>query len=383
MGKDRAQLIVIAGLLLAVLFVGLAVVVNSAIYTENVSTRESTSSANVIADDTESIERVGESLSHANYHSDTADFSERQGMVEDDLSEWDEQMGSGNARTGQAVGYENAGMTEGVRVSQDEPGEFMPADEDLAQELLDATIDPVGLADRKSWLVAPGVTTRAFEMKVERESLASPPDGPWDELTDFVDWVLTGSDDALSVEFDDGETVYRVYILDDSDEDAVAVFVTEGPSSDHEEEAFEDQTAVGECRIEADEATVQLSAGALAAGNEHEPCESLDFLNNISQYDVYYGGADQVNGTYRLIADKPEDEFRTEIDEKYDEFVLLELLLDPVCSLGSCDDSVYETTPVDGHPYTTTAVYDVSVNTTYTDDRIQHSRTVQVAPEAE
>ncbi|MCY4732323.1 hypothetical protein KY092_17355 [Natronomonas gomsonensis] len=44
-------MILITGLLLAVLLVGLALVVNSAIYTENLSTREVEGSSQALADD--------------------------------------------------------------------------------------------------------------------------------------------------------------------------------------------------------------------------------------------------------------------------------------------------------------------------------------------
>jgi len=375
-GKDRAQLIVIAGLLLAVLFVGLAVVVNSAIYTENVSTRESTSSANVIADDTESLERIKESLSHANYHSNTAAFSERQGIVEDDLSEWDAHMGSGSARTGQAVGYENAGMTEGVRVSQDERGDFMPSGEDLVEGLLDETLDPFGIGERTQWLVVPNATTRAFGMTVERDSLAQTRQGLLDDIDDLSNEILTGSSEFW-VQIDDGEETWRVYLVDDVDNETVAAVATEIDGNNEE--------IIETCHVPGggDTATVRITTAEMESDGTTTPCLALENISD-SPHDVYYIGADEVEGTYQIIIDKDEEMFRDDIDEKYDENLLEDILDSVGCTLfESCDDTVFEENPNNGHPYTTSAVYDVSVNATYVDDRIQHSRTVEIAPDAE
>lgn len=371
---DRAQLIIIAALLIAVLFVGLAVVVNSAIYTENVATRGATTTGDIVAEDTESIQRIEESLADANYYDDTADFDERESRVHADLEEWNTKMAGQSARAGQVTGYESAGMTEGVRVSQDETGDFMPAGEDLVQELLDTTLDPFGLEDRTSWLVASDVTTRAFELTVDRDALASPPDGVLDNIVYLIDWIIDGND-VFSVEFVTEDITHRVYLIE-QDGDIVAL-VTEQTSDDPS-----DQTIIGNCSVSSGEATIRLSSGEIISNNHHKPCEAFSFVDDIEQYDIYYGGATNVNGTYQFISDKPESEFLDDVDDQYDSFIenILNLI---TCVLGSCDFTVFESEPnADGHPYTTSAVYDVSVTTTYTDDRISHERTVQVAPEA-
>ena len=56
---ESGQIIIIAALLLAIIFVGLALVLNSAIYTENMARRGDTSTAEAMSTESVTEERLG------------------------------------------------------------------------------------------------------------------------------------------------------------------------------------------------------------------------------------------------------------------------------------------------------------------------------------
>jgi hypothetical protein len=74
-----------------------------------------------------------------------------------------------------------------------------------------------------------------------------------------------------------------------------------------------------------------------------------------------------------------EDKYGTLLDSVVDTLVNALLLL-----IGGSldDDDIYHDNPSSGHPYTTTAVYDTSVETTYQTDRMRFTRNLTVAPES-
>lgn len=408
---ERGQMILVAGLLLAVLLVGLALVVNSAIYTENLSTREVEGSSEALADDPPTTERLTRSMREANYNSDTASYTERRSTIRQNVSSWNQQQAVSSARKGRLASSEVAAMQNGTRISQDTTREFMPAEEGLVEnvtyESTNYRLDPLGISDRTNWLLAPDVQHRSFETTVQRDSLKTVDQSALGDLADLVDELLTGSD-VFWVEFEDDETTWRTYVVEVEDTDEVATIVTEVESENGILDDVDDERLVGHCRISGESATVVFGANELRSSGTTVDCPELSFTNELSRHDIYYVGGDEVQGTYDLVVDKQESDLRTSVESEYetliDDFLnhiadeeddgligdLLDIVDDLSGPLTNLIDEPSEITsgdvlkddPSDGEPYTTTAVYDTSVEMTYQTDRMRFTRNLTVAPES-
>lgn len=394
--QDRGQLLIITALLLAILFVALALILNSGIYTENLSTRSAGGSMEPLSEDQVSQDRLIESMALANYHNETANYSKRLTVVEANVSTWGQQQSERHAKSGHVLTTDVAVTTEGVRVTQKNESAFLPAEDGLMDEHEEDgetyRLDPLGLGDRMNWLVAPNVSTRAFEMTVQRNSLTKDQQNLLDDLEDLGDTILTGSNEFW-VQIEGNNTTKRVYLVNDTSNGTVSAVVTEIDGTN--------ETLVGSCRVNGggDEATVRISAAEIESNGKTEACPELS--TGEGPHDIYYVGGDEVKGTYQLIADKPEDVFRDDVEQLYITYLeqlkteldndgLLDTLLGGSLFGGILDDLVdnpdsfvtqdaYDDSP-NGEPYTTTAVYSVSVELTYKDDRMTHTRNVTLAP---
>lgn len=364
--EGDGQVLVIGALLIAVIFVGLALILNGAIYAENAATRETTSTADPVAVADETETRLRRAAEAANWNRDDLDYATRRTMVEDSVGAWDRQMGSDGATRGVAVSSRVEDTTEGVRVSQRDPDDFMPADESLDQYLTDNTIDPLGLTDRTNWLVAPGVDTRDLRVGVNRTELKAVDESLLDQFGNLLNQLLTGSD-AFWIQLDDGATTWRVYLFQVADEGEVATVVTSDTGS---------ETVEGVCRVEGDWATLDVESGQLR-GDETTDCPALEFYDDVGSHEMYWVGADEVNGTYHFIADEPEGQYRSGIQDAHNSGGVLDWLL-TLLGLSSIDDGLLGQ---DGHPqpFTTSAVYDATLSFSYDAGDVQYERNITVA----
>ena len=358
---ESGQIIVVTALLLAVLLVGLALVLNGAIYAENVATRGETSTADAMAVDTVTAERLGDAIDRENYRVEEATYSARRDRLAANTSTWADLVGSREALRGRSYSVTLAAVTNGTRVNQsDRTRNFEPAN----STVLDA--NPLGLVDGKNWQTVVDAEVRAFQMTVERDSLKDASGGPKDTVQDLIDGVLDGTA-TFWVRTDGSGVTHRAYLLDDSDNDSVAVVVTEDDGSG--------ETIVGACRASApdpsDYVTVRITDATLEGADGTVDCPSLERVDE-GQRDVYYAGSDDVRGTYRFLADEPEDTFRSEVTDAHDSLLAISL----------SEDDVYADSPTDQDPYTTTAIYDATVETTSRGDRLTFTRNVTYPPTA-
>lgn len=365
-GRDRGQIIVIGALFIAVLLVGMALVVNSAVYTENLGTREVTHSSEPLSDHPVTATRIERAMQSANFHSDTDGYDERHAVMRENTTGWEATMQGERATDGSLYAAEIVETGNGTRVSQDVRGEFMPAKNSILDPL-----DPLGLGDKKNWVIANGSRVRGFEMNVTRDELAARSPTLVGVLTAVADATLTGSAvfwTESDVQDGDGD-FWRLYLLEDGSN--VTAFVVEFDGGTGSIEA--------ECSARGERVDVLVSEGKLVGEDGPVPCPATRNLSGTEPRDLHYAGGDEVQGTYQFVVDKRETPFREDLEDRYGS--LLDAVVGALLS-DIDDDDVYYETPSDGHPYTTTAVWNATVELTYTDDRVRYGRNVTVPAES-
>ncbi|WP_049980475.1 DUF7261 family protein [Halolamina rubra] len=265
---DRGQLLLVGALTLAVMLVALAVLLNAAIYTGNVATRDAGTGAG------EAIEYEGEARTMAQASIDGVDgdsYAEIRGNFTDSVDGWDDLVHTHSAASLAATNVTTADMTNGSRIGQDTDRNFT---------------DDNG---NSTWTVAEDSHARAFRLNVTQGDLAS------------------GASDAFQVTFNDSTDEWGVYVHTNSD-DNVSVTVEN-----------ETDTEVGSCTVDPgddDRAVIDITDGTVAG----QDCPELRFFENLSgTYTVGYvdtlDGGEQVNGTYSLVVDQPEGSLVTGADE--------------------------------------------------------------------
>lgn len=261
---DRGQLILIAAFILAVSFVVLALVVNSAIFTENLATREDMPGSHDALDHRYEVEQsVGELVMAINGNNSDGSTI---GDIDDNIGT---QGGSQQASLGRVVSISHDSQEDGLKIAQDN------------FERNFTNID-----GNESWTVAEGVSqTRNFgiDLNLTDEDIL-------DDITSDPFTVIVNDTDAddqwnLSIGGDN--------ILNDGVEIEV--------------ETIHGETATCTGEVEDNNATVDIT-GATVAG---EPCHALSKLQddgtemwfgaNIDEYDIEFENADNIEGTYSFI----------------------------------------------------------------------------------
>ncbi len=277
---DRGQLLLVGALTLAVMLVTLAVLLNAAIYTGNVATRDAGPGT------AEAIEYEGEATSMTRAVVRSLDgggdgsYPALRSNFTDTVEGWSRATGAHSGIGLADASLEKVATERGTRIAQTADRNFTAADRS------------------PTWTVANDTGVRAFRMNVTQDSLAPFPDTP----------ITNGS---FRVTFDDGTDEWAVYLhqgggslndvsvtVVDPDDDKVDDGCTVAPGAD-------------------DRAVIDLT-GATVAG---QTCPELRFFGNLSgEYTVRYVDAEdgsdneQVNGTYSVVVDRPLDDLATGAD---------------------------------------------------------------------
>lgn len=126
--RDRGQLLLVGGVILAVFFVALALLVNTAIYTDNVATRGGDSASEALDYQDGVVSAVGGLLDAENADNTHDNTSEIMTAVESGTEEIDETMRQQHLRRGAAtnvsVGSISENTTEGLLIRQPDAEEF-------------------------------------------------------------------------------------------------------------------------------------------------------------------------------------------------------------------------------------------------------------------
>ncbi|ELZ44747.1 hypothetical protein C463_07322 [Halorubrum californiense DSM 19288] len=268
--EDRAQIILITGLTLAVLFVAVVLLLNTVIYTENLATRGAD------AGGAEAIEF-------------------RDGAVEDlegIMSREHRNVSDGNARNGfnaSARTYARAvadfrardGVIADVNVTRLDPGYF------VYQNETDAGLR--NMTDRNGadgWTVAAGVNrTRDYRLTLNSTSLS-------DDVDDAFTVVADGPDGNWSLTVSNGT--------------AGAINVTVNNGSGDVPRTFSHTGA---------NVTVDLTAGTV--GDERFP--HLDWAENVEndgEYAIRYRNGDRATGTYEFVVEDADESTSTNVSSR-------------------------------------------------------------------
>lgn len=378
-GDDRAQMILVGALALAVVFVGVALVLNSAIFAENLATRanqQAPSQVNSLQQ--ESVQSTSQAMDHHNHDTGShASYTELETRLQDSVRNWSDLQIRDSAREGRYVDVGITSMTRGTRVAQDDGGEFVPQDSGLLQDVLDIT-------DVSSWAVTPkAYQVRDFTMTVER-----------DEISDAtlyaeanVETFLLEVGGSLSVGArpftmlydvnDDGnyEHAVSIYRPDDGDGDANDVKFT-----------YYNQSTGNTVTCEVDDADatfdVDVSGGEVEGGDG--TCDEVfDFQSEMSDpYQLVFVNGEEIEGDYQFIVDDTTSTFESDYE---DDGGLIDSLIG-LLSTSYDFDSYYEDhvshddTYSPSSPYVEPAIYSSEVTINYRSNEVSSDSTIRVAP---
>ena len=255
-GEARGQLMLVAALGLAVLFVSLALIVNTAIFTENLATRGSD-----IGGGTEAVRYLDASrtgvtglIEFANYHQNSS-YDDLQTELVNGVDALDNRTGRQFAMSSRAVETSLNTSQNGTRIAQTEDGRAF-----------------TNASDAADWVAVQDVSNvRAVRMNVSEGSLVAAGDEPF----------------KLVVEDGGGDT----WNMTLSSSGADVVDVTVGGT-----------TGSGSCSVTGvSSAWVNVTDGTLAG----EPCEPLGTIAEAlsTPYAVRFVNGDNATGTYSFVVD--------------------------------------------------------------------------------
>ncbi|CAI50098.2 uncharacterized protein NP_4014A [Natronomonas pharaonis DSM 2160] len=250
--RDRGQLLLVAGIVLAVLFVALALLVNTAIYTDNVATRDGDAASEPLAYQ-EGAVSVASGLIEAE-NEDGDDFGTIESNVRDGFEESLSMLEQRHLQRAATTETGTSGFTEGRHIQQSDG------------------ID--------NWGVSGADGVRAFSMTLERGSM------------DSIDIDDEDDPDPFNIDLGDGEL--EVY-LDAENDDDLTVSVD------------------GEVRCRVD-ASGDVSFDVTDERLDGKPCP-LGLSSDLDDDFVGFDNADTVDGEYELIVATTSEPAAPEVSE--------------------------------------------------------------------
>lgn len=265
---ERGQLLLIAAFIIAVSFVVLALVVNSAIFTENLATRDDVAGSNDVLDYRHEVEQnVGETIVAINQNNTVLDdyiSSNLDTPIENNLENFQKQSGIQQASQGRVVDMEFLGWVLGEKIAQDDPRTFTNV-----------------TGGKTSWTVAENIpATRNMKLNVTQNPGAGPGSAFEMIVTNSDEWTLTIADDS--------------------------------PANDVIVEVDRPGVSAESCTSEFDGNLIIDVTGGTVGG---EPCHALTRLTDgtpmwfgagvSSGYDIEFENGDELEGTYSFVVMDP------------------------------------------------------------------------------
>ena len=319
-GRDRGQLLLVAVLVLAAAFIVLALVINSAIFTENLATREDVAGSEEAleyrADVTASIDAA---IVAGNEDSDLTTDAELEAHARNEISTLQNRGGLTQAIRGGVVDLSYDTKQIGDRIAQDN------ASRNLTDDNASANWRPATGVDQ--------IRNVGFELtEVDTQDLGS--NEPFRfRLESSDDWQLSVSNESLIGSIGSGK---------------VAVTIETGTGNQ------------AECVRDSPNTTSPLTIDVTGASVNGEPCHALHRLSNGTQmwlgtgvsgsFDLRFQNSDRVNGTYAMVTS------------------------------GGTPDTGIESGYDSDEPYVVNALYSVRFDYSYQSHAVAYNGTVLSAP---
>ncbi|QHS16010.1 hypothetical protein GWK26_01950 [haloarchaeon 3A1-DGR] len=330
---DRGQLFLVAAIVLAVLFVTLAVLLNSVIYSGTLATRDAGADADVPIEYHGMAADVGERLlASANDHDGTATHATLSATVEDGITAWENASTRHAARRGRVTTVTGVATTDGSRISDEPTG-------------TDDHFHPAENPSRHNWTLATSVSVRNYTIEAD-PSESIDPDGDPANVTD-----------SFFVAFGDAHALHLYENPDDSSKSCLVRRDVDGAVDAAADDAdLSDPVCVGSGTI-----VVDVTNGTVAPGDDPEDTTTFDdsFFASVGRaHSITYWNGDAVTGSYDLQVNEPAGSIDSTPSDAYD---------DPA-------------DPDDGDPIIEAVVYDVSYDVRYRSEDVRYETSIRVAP---
>ncbi|WP_324756867.1 DUF7261 family protein [Haloarcula sp. GH36] len=264
LSADRGQIILIAAFALAVTFIALALVVNAAIFTENLASRGETAGSDDALLLRHSVEQsVGRAVTNANTYNSSTE-SALNSSVDASVDNVSQAVTRQQSVSGRIVTVSGPAYTHGTQIVDNASGGS----------------DFRGAASTDNWTVATGVNARAYTMRIYDANTAGGANFGGTKTDEFRLNVTDGSD------------TWRVNVTEQASGD-VAVGVNEVGGDE------------GVCTASPTGGPVDIDLTGGRVGGE--PCAPLAFAEGVgSGYDIEYNNSHLVSGNYSLVVDQDE-----------------------------------------------------------------------------
>lgn len=270
-GDERAQLLLVTALALAVLFVSLALLLNTAIYTENLATRDAVGSARGAASfQSATRESVASLVTYANYHENSSTPTLWR-ELSDSIANYSEAQTTHRMARGRLANVSLRATHNGTRIGQDGVRRFTDTE------------------GNHTWTVADDVSrSRAVRLRVRVNGTSPATNGT-------VAPADLESSGVFRVNVTEGTDDYRVFVYRDAGDLAVTVNRTGDVSTCRYAPAAADENV-----------TVDLSLGTVAG----RPCKRLGFLPGLAggSYRVDFRHGENATGSYGLVINESSPE---------------------------------------------------------------------------
>lgn len=264
--QDRGQLLLVGALALAVLFVALALLLNTAIYTGNLATRDTGVDATPVIEYVSESRAAGSAAISSVNERNASSPSELSTSLRETVDDWDRLAAHHRAVGGDVVGVDVASVTNGTRIQQD-----------------DATRDFTNDGGSEDWtVVADGDITGVRAMRLTVNMSTSP---LADDPADFL------SGDVFYVEVTSGGESTRLFVYENAGGTPEVTVVDDGVT----------RPACPAGSVTGDTFVIDVPNRSVGGA----PCPALADVTDVGTgVTVEYEDANKIAGTYGMVVDE-------------------------------------------------------------------------------
>ena len=290
--RDRAQLLLVGALSLAIALVAVALVLNSAIYTHNLASRQDSTADDVVTFARDARLGAGDHLDFVNRADGSGGYATVGNAYVDGVGSAEETINERAAVDVAAtrIAHDPGSQVRGVRIV-DDSGTFEPREAPSA-------------FTGAEWVVAYRVRPRAFRVDVPPSGLSvlDELDLGTGDVEDVLQDPLGASDEVYTIEFTDnvanpgsGET-WRVALYNDTSDDPTVAIHELGTNT------------LRTCSVDGTSVSDPLTLDLTGARFGGQGCAALSFVDDLPDtYSVKYYNGDEIEGSYELFVDVPID----------------------------------------------------------------------------